>query len=87
MKYKPMPRRGNVSPDAALIQAMYTLDAASQAAEKTDDIEGLLKAATMWVKVSEALDAYASGQKIEVEEIFKDPGFKTGFQKAEETDA
>jgi hypothetical protein len=61
MRYKPMPTKGDINPETALIQGAYSLDAAAEVAERNNDVEGLLNVAAMWVKLSQDFDAFASG--------------------------
>lgn len=81
MKYKSMPRTGNVSSEIALIQGLHTLDAAATVAEQTQDVEGLLNVAAMWMRFGEVMDAYANGVQPSGTEdkVFVERQFETGF--------
>lgn len=84
MRYKTLPTKGDVDPEMALLQGAYALDAAAEVAEKTNDVEGLLNAAAMWMKYSEAFDHYASNAMPTPDQILGDKKFQIGFGLAPE---
>lgn len=83
MTYKKMPASGNVDGETALLQGAAALDAAAVVAEKTNDVEGLLNAAAMWLRFSEAIDHYATvanAEEAKQQEILKGSTIQIGFQ-------
>lgn len=58
-RYKALRRDADIDPEVALIQGALALDAAGEIAEKTNDVEGMLNVAAMWMKFGESIQTFA----------------------------
>jgi len=83
MKYKSSGIRDEINPELTLIQAASALDAAAETAEKLNDVEGLLQAAGMWIKLSDTIMQLTSSLPVEHEAKSNDPKVSVGFQPEE----
>jgi hypothetical protein len=82
MKYKPMARDAEVNEASSILQAVYALDAAGVVAETTNDVEGLLNVAAMWMKLGEAAGQFMPMIDSDKEKFISLP---TGFQRSDIT--
>lgn len=87
MKYKPLPQKAEINFAQMMTQAVSTLDAAAEVAERMNDTEGLINVAAMWVKMADILDGIVAEGILSP---FPEDGDKTipkvptGFQKTDE---
>jgi len=84
MRYKVSGTKDEISPEVSLIQAASALDAAAETAERMNDVEGLLQAAGMWMKLSDTIIQFATNLPVEHEEKISEPKkMSIGFQPEE----
>jgi len=88
MRYKVLPKEGDIGPEEALIQATLALDAAGIMAEKINDVEGMLAVGAMWMKFSEAITHYTDPEAQRTPINAGGNNYKTGvgFQAAPPVD-
>lgn len=87
MKYKPLPQKADINFAQMMTQAVSTLDAAAEVAERMNDAEGLINVAAMWIKMADILEGIVAEGMLspfpedEDKAMMKVP---TGFQKTDE---
>jgi hypothetical protein len=82
MKYKGLSKDAEVDEKSSLLQATFALDAAGEVAERTNDVEGLLNVAAMWMKVGEAVGQFAPVVPLGKEGLSVTT-IPTGFQRSD----
>lgn len=87
MKYKPLPQKADINFLQMMTQAVSTLDAAAEVAERTNDVEGLINTAAMWMKMADIVEGIVAESMLGPfpdDDDKSRPRVPTGFQKQEE---